>query len=187
MLWLTPLHGSIRAAAPPAAGFTLAQRNKEFVPHLLIIPVGSVVHFPNQDPFFHNVFSLFEGRRFDLGLYEAGTSRDINFPREGVSYIFCNIHPEMSAVVIALSTSYFSAADGNGRFRVQHVTPGTYAVHVWLEGEDPAVLESLTRTVQVKQEDIDLGVMDVPDKPVSRKPHTNKFGLPYQVEDPALY
>ena len=94
----------------PATGktYTLLQKNKRFSPHLLIVPVGSVVHFPNADPFFHNVFSEFEGRRFDLGLYQAGSSKEITFGREGVSYIFCNIHPEMSAVVIALSTPFYS-------------------------------------------------------------------------------
>ena len=63
--------------------------------------MGAVVQFPNHDPFFHNVFSLFEGKRFDLGLYEAGSSRNVSFDRPGISYIFCNIHAEMSAVVIA--------------------------------------------------------------------------------------
>ena len=75
-----------------------------FTPHILVVPVGSVVRFPNADPFFHNVFSLFDGKRFDLGLYEAGSTKEVTFSREGLSYIFCNIHPEMSAVVISLST-----------------------------------------------------------------------------------
>ena len=72
---------------------------------MLVVPVGSVVAFPNRDPFFHNVFSLFEGKRFDLGLYEAGSTRDVLFDKPGVSYIFCNIHAEMSAVVIARGDS----------------------------------------------------------------------------------
>ena len=84
------------------------QKNRVFQPHLLIIPVGSVVQFPNADPFFHNVFSLFDGKRFDLGLYEAGSTKSVTFSREGVSYIFCNIHPEMSAVILTLSTSLYS-------------------------------------------------------------------------------
>ena len=66
-----------------------------FEPHLLIIPLGSTVSFPNLDPFFHNVFSQFNGKRFDLGLYEAGSTRDVRFDHEGVSYLFCNIHPEI--------------------------------------------------------------------------------------------
>src|SRR5207248_4414797 len=85
----------------------LVQKNKTFGPHLVVVQVGSAVEFPNQDPFFHNVFSLFEGKRFDLGLYESGSTRSVVFNRAGVSYIFCNIHPEMSAVVVALNTTYY--------------------------------------------------------------------------------
>jgi plastocyanin len=69
----------------PSGALRLAQHNKSFEPHLLIVPVGSLVEFPNRDPFFHNVFSLFEGKRFDLGLYEAGTTRNVVFDRPGIS------------------------------------------------------------------------------------------------------
>jgi len=87
VIWLNPLHEA--ASQPIAPGsFTLLQKNKMFTPHLLVVPVGSSVAFPNADPFFHNVFSLFDGRRFDLGLYEAGSTRSVVFSREGVSYIF---------------------------------------------------------------------------------------------------
>ena len=88
------------------------QKDKTFTPHLLVIPTGSTVDFPNLDPFFHNVFSEFNGKRFDLGLYESGSSRTVHFDHDGVSYIFCNIHPEMSAVIVTLSTPYFGVSDG---------------------------------------------------------------------------
>ena len=65
-----------------------------------------MVEFPNHDPFFHKVISLFEGKTFDLGLYEAGTSRTVRFDRPGISYLFCNIHPEMRVVVITMGTRY---------------------------------------------------------------------------------
>ena len=89
----------------------LVQKNKSFEPHILVVPAGSMVEFPNRDPFFHNVFSLFEGKRFDLGLYEAGTSRMVRFDRPGISYIFCNIHPEMSAVVITMATPLYAISN----------------------------------------------------------------------------
>ena len=82
---------------------------------MLVVPAGSLVEFPNRDPFFHNVFSLFEGKRFDLGLYEAGTTRTVRFDRPGISYIFCNIHPEMSAVIITVSTPLYAIAKEDGR------------------------------------------------------------------------
>ncbi len=112
VVWLTPADPVVKPAAfrsmqPPR----LVQKNKSFDPHLLVVPVGSVVAFPNHDPFFHNVFSLFEGKRFDLGLYEAGSTRDVHFDKPGIAYIFCNIHPEMSAVVVALDTPYYGISD----------------------------------------------------------------------------
>jgi len=86
VIWLNPLRpGSVAFATH--GNFTLLQKNKMFTPHLLVVPVGSSVAFPNADPFFHNVFSLFDGRRFDLGLYEAGSTRSVVFSRE-VSHIF---------------------------------------------------------------------------------------------------
>src|SRR5438045_5108518 len=109
-----------------AQRLTLTQKGKMFEPHLLVVQVGSVVDFPNRDPFFHNVFSLFDGKRFDLGLYEAGSSRDVRFNKPGISYIFCNIHPEMSAVVISLDTPYYALASPEGELVVPHVPPGKY-------------------------------------------------------------
>src|SRR6202034_2229968 len=117
--------------------------------HLLVVPVGSSVAFPNADPFFHNVFSLFDGKRFDLGLYEAGSTRSVIFSREGVSYIFCNIHSEMSAVVIALGTPFYSIADPQGGFKLEGVPSGDYDLHVWIEGQAQNSLELLTRRVHI--------------------------------------
>ena len=93
VVWLTPVGGAAKPVAfRDGQQLRLVQRNKSFDPHLLVVPVGSVVAFPNHDPFFHNVFSLFEGKRFDLGLYEAGSTREVHFNKPGISYIFCNIH-----------------------------------------------------------------------------------------------
>ena len=112
VVWLTPLKPDGRPAATGHPGpFRLVQKDKMFTPHLLVVPTGTSVEFPNEDPFFHNVFSLFNGQRFDLGLYESGTSRAVRFDREGVSYIFCNIHPEMGAVVLALEYSVLRRLD----------------------------------------------------------------------------
>src|SRR5712691_13440617 len=126
VVWLTPVPGTAIDSAPAAAdtraNLRLTQKNKSFEPHVLVVPAGSAVEFPNRDPFFHNVFSLFEGKRFDLGLYEAGTTRMVHFDRAGVSYIFCNIHPEMSAVVLALKTPYSGISDGAGKISIEHVS-----------------------------------------------------------------
>src|SRR5262249_30507304 len=94
VVWLTPVAGSAAMQHVDAfpTGFRIVQKHKRFEPHILVVPVGSIVEFPNLDPFFHNVFSLFDGKRFDLGLYEAGTTHSVKFDRVGISYIFCNIH-----------------------------------------------------------------------------------------------
>src|SRR5712671_7442148 len=138
VVWLTPVAGD----PPPPSGnalgtMRLTQRNKSFEPHLLVVPAGSAVEFPNRDPFFHNVFSLFEGKRFDLGLYEAGTTRMVHFDRAGISYIFCNIHPEMSAVVITLATPFYAVANGEGQVELPNVPYGRYQLHTWSEGTGP--------------------------------------------------
>ncbi len=184
VFWLKPLQAD--AVHPTTPGnFTLLQKDKMFTPHLLVVPVGSSVSFPNADPFFHNVFSLFDGRRFDLGLYEAGSSRSVLFSREGVSYIFCNIHPEMSAVVISLSTPYSSVADAQGVFHVKDVPQGEYELHVWVEGRRQSSLDSLTRRVHVGGDTSDLGEIGV-GQPEQGK-HTNKFGRPYEADPKPIY
>ena len=179
VIWLKPAQGD--APPMPAGKYMLLQKDKAFTPHLLIVPVGSSVSFPNADPFFHNVFSLFDGRRFDLGLYEAGSTRTVTFSREGVSYIFCNIHPDMSAAVLSLTTSYFSSADSEGAFHIANVPGGDYELHIWVEGRRDDALNHLTRYVRISAGgSTDLGVIEP--GPGEQPTHLNKFGKPYDVE-----
>ncbi len=156
------------------------QKNKRFEPHVLVVPAGTAVEFPNRDPFFHNVFSLFEGKRFDLGLYEAGTMRLVRFDRAGVSYIFCNIHPEMSAVVVALKTPYFSLSDAAGKIAIPHVPPGRYSMQVWAEGASADNLKGLGREVVISSSEHSLGAVRITeDSPPG--PHKNKYGRDYDA------
>lgn len=182
VLWLKPL-AALRSGVLPHAHFTLLQKNRTFQPHLLVIPAGSVVAFPNADPFFHNVFSLFEGKRFDLGLYEAGSTKEVTFSREGLSYIFCNIHPGMSAVVLTLATPFYATADAHGTFLLTGVPPGDYELHLWLEGEAQATLDRLTRRVHVGSGKTDLGLLPLVAEPHPPAAHENKFGQPYAPEE----
>src|SRR6202049_3559614 len=134
VVWLTPIGTtpapqSVRQKASEIP--QLVQKDKSFQPSLLVIPAGGKVEFPNRDPFFHNVFSLFDGKRFDLGLYESGTTRFVQFDKPGISFIFCNIHPQMSAVVISLDTPYYAISDGNGDISIKDVAPGRYQMHVF--------------------------------------------------------
>ena len=184
VIWLNPMRAGVAPTVTPGT-FTMMQKNKMFMPHLLVVPVGSSVAFPNADPFFHNVFSLFDGRRFDLGLYEAGSTRSVIFSREGVSYIFCNIHSDMSAVVIALATPYYGLADQQGVVHVQNVPDGDYELHIWIEGQEQRALDQLTRRVHISGEATDLGTIRS-DHP-NQQPHLNKFGQPYEPDAQPIY
>src|SRR5437870_9046175 len=162
VLWLTPASETPDSPAAEAMQRArLAQHNKSFDPHVVVVPVGSVVAFPNRDPFFHNVFSLFEGKRFDLGLYEAGSTRDVLFDKAGISYIFCNIHPEMSAVVIAVNTPYYGASDKRGEITIPNVPPGRYTLRMWYEAALPDKLDALTREITISESTANLGLLRV--------------------------
>jgi len=183
-LWLTSLDDQpgLRSTAtrPAPQRPRLTQKDKKFDPHILVIPVGTAVEFPNHDPFFHNVFSLFEGKRFDLGLYEAGTSRIVHFDRTGVSYIFCNIHPEMSAVVIALTTPYFGVSDSNGKIRIANVPAGQYSAQVWAEGVSAENLKIVSRDFTISGSEQSLGVFRVVEDSLPAA-HKNKYGRDYDA------
>ncbi len=186
VLWLVPLGDPRPPVFSPGTDYVLLQKNKMFSPHLLVVPVGASVAFPNRDPFFHNVFSLFDGKRFDLGLYESGKTRHVTFSREGVSYIFCNIHPEMSAVVISLTTPLFSVADPSGQFNIAGITEGDYELHLWVEGQSQATMERWTKKVHLSAEYPTLGAFVLPTV-TAAPPHTNKFGQPYAPESSKPY
>jgi plastocyanin len=196
VVWLTPITptpipatGGDAATVVPSlpaspANLQLVQKNKSFEPHVLVVPAGSLVEFPNRDPFFHNVFSLFEGKRFDLGLYEAGTSRTVRFDRPGISYIFCNIHPEMSAVVITLATPLYAIANHDGQVSLPGVPYGHYILHVWSEGMGPENAQPLTREVTIGENTFSLGVIRVPEANGQRIAHKNKYGRDYDEPTP---
>src|ERR1700719_3194799 len=150
VVWLTPVNVMQPVRATERPHYRLVQHNKRFGPGLLVVPVGSVVDFPNADPWFHNVFSLYRGKRFDLGLYQAGAQRSVKFDRVGPSYLFCNIHPEMTGVVLAVDTDWFGISDKAGRFSIPEVPAGRYTVHVWYENATPESLKSLQHAVLIE-------------------------------------
>jgi plastocyanin len=186
VVWLTPADPGAAAPAITPGHFRMAQKDKSFHPHLLVIPLGSTVAFPNLDPFFHNVFSQFNGKRFDLGLYEAGSTRDVHFNHEGVSYIFCNIHPEMSAVIVTLATPWYAIVSNTGELTLHGVPAGSYELHVWAEGVDTQQLEALGRRVRVGEGQEDLGVIRVVSNEAAPA-HKNKFGDDYRPDASTAY
>ena len=126
--------GGGSALASPPKHIVLDQRQLQFKPHVLAVRVGTQVEMPNSDRVFHNVFSFHDGKRFDLGLYPVGTARMVTFDRPGLSRIFCNIHPNMAAYVMAVDSGYFAVSDSSGRFLIEAVPSGTYVYHAWHPG-----------------------------------------------------
>lgn len=181
VVWLTPLGSEGAASAPPANRPMpqIAQLNKSFDPHVLVIQVGTPVQFPNKDPFLHNVFSLFDGKRFDLGFYEAGSSKVVHFDRAGVSFLFCNIHPEMSGAVVAVDTPYFGTSDRTGRVVINNVPDGRYQLNVWYERSLPEDLKANSRTVTISNSTRTLEPVRVVENPNFSLEHKNKYGQDY--------
>jgi len=187
VLSLTPQDPAKRVSLKEApVHATLVQKHKSFSPHLLVVPPGSTVDFPNKDPFFHNVFSLFEGKRFDLGLYESGTTRSVKFDRTGVSYIFCNIHPQMNAIVISLDTPYYAIVGNSGEARIPRVEPGDYQLQVWAEGLNREEMDKLSSRVSVGEAPVRLGTLEIPSSETLAE-HNNKYGRPYDPNSSTPY
>jgi plastocyanin len=185
VVWLSPVAGATveTPRQDPAKIPQLVQKNKSFQPSLLVIPVGGKVEFPNHDPFFHNVFSLFEGKRFDLGLYESGTTRFVQFDKPGVSYIFCNIHAEMSAVIIALNTPYYAISSARGEISIPNVPPGRYRLQVFHTSVPPDNLRTVTREITVAAGATSLGTLTLTESDLEVA-HKNKYGRDYDPPNP---
>jgi plastocyanin len=179
VVWLTSRNGAPATVGSHAGSPQLVQQNKQFEPRLLVVKVGTLVEFPNKDHFFHNVFSLYDGKRFDLGFYEAGSSRSVRFDRLGISYLFCNIHPEMSATVVAVDTQYFGVSDRTGKIAIAGVPDGNYVLHVWWERSLPEELKGLERTVNISSSERALGAVRVVENPKFTLAHKNKYGQDY--------
>lgn len=183
VVWLTPVRPA--ETAPPTRVARLVQKDKRFSPHVIAIQVGTEIEFPNQDPFFHDVFSIYRGKPFDLGLYESGTSRKVRFSQPGVSYIFCNIHPEMSAAVVAVGTPYFAVTTADGSFQIGHLAPGHYKMEIWYELASESELAGLKRDVEVAAGAAPVTVT-LHSSDISA-PHFNKYGQDYAPGKPKSY
>lgn len=110
---------------------TLAQKDQMFVPRVLAIAAGTSVGFPNLDPIFHNVFSLSPVRRFDLGRYPRGHSKQVVFTRPGLVNVYCDIHSSMAAFILVLPHHVFTRPDAQGAFALPELPAGHYVLHVW--------------------------------------------------------
>ncbi len=154
--------------------FKITQKNKTFAPRVLAVPIGSTVSFPNDDLIFHNVFSLSRPNPFDLGLYRDGDSKDRTFTSAAVYRVFCNIHPQMSAIVLVVPTSYITEVDSSGSYRFD-LPVGRYRITAWNERSS----RPITAEVTVGAEAQTVGDLMLDDSQTAEGTHKNKFGQDY--------
>jgi plastocyanin len=122
---------ALQAGAKAMPVTEIVQENRRFVPDTVWIPAGSTVSFPNLDPIFHNVFSLSKPKEFDLGNYPKDHTRTVVFPKPGVVYVNCHLHPNMSAAIIVTPNRFGAKAAADGKFTIADVPRGGYTIVAW--------------------------------------------------------
>jgi plastocyanin len=189
VVWLEPIGAAAAKPSPQVLHARMIQKDKTFTPHVLAIPVGATVEFPNFDPIFHNAFSNYNGKTFDLGLYAPGTSKSVVFSRPGIVRVFCNIHATMSAVIAVLATPYFDVSNRSGGFEIASVPEGEYRLHIFHERATPATLDALDRRVTVNAVAVALPPIAISEAGYLPIPHMNKYGHDYMPppDDNGIY
>ena len=167
---LEPVGKKFKQRAPKKR--IVEQRNREFLPRVIAVPVGSTVTFPNYDPTFHNVFSSSDSKAFDLGLYKGGQAREVTFDKEGVVRIGCNLHANMSAFIIVVAAPHYAISDDQGNFKFASLAPGKYTLRAWSDRSLAPVTQEVT--VKAGANQVSVGVKA--DAPAGPAP--DKFGVP---------
>jgi plastocyanin len=177
VLWLEPVGHP--APAAPSRRAEMIQQNKVFRPHVVAIPLGGIVTFPNFDPIYHNVFSTFSGQPFDLPLYAPKTSKSVTFVKPGIVQVFCNIHSAMNAIIVVVPTPWFALTPATGRFVIDGVPPGEYELHIYHERALPQNLKFLERRITVPDGDFTLPLISISETGFTPAEHVDKHGKPY--------
>ncbi len=128
VIFVDDIEGPFPVPKEPAV---MDQKDLQFIPHVLAVQAGTLVEFPNSDPVSHNVFSISDAKRFNLGLYQSGTARRVKFDRPGVVELLCNVHLEMSAYIVVVKNPYFAQPKADGTFRIENVPPGRHRLRSW--------------------------------------------------------
>ncbi len=160
--------------APAARTADVITEGKDFRPRVTVVPVGSTVRFPNNDPFNHNVFSLSDEGAFDLGLYGRGEAKSTKFTRPAVIRVYCNIHANMAAFVVVRDNALFTQPGGDGSFTLPAVPPGKYLLHVWHERA-----AEVSQPVEVGAQGLSGLDVQLDARGYKFVQHLNKYGQPY--------
>ena len=150
----------------------MEQRDRQFAPRLLVVPVGSTVTFPNFDSVYHNVFSSSEVKPFDLGIYKAGQARQMVFDKVGIVTLSCNLHANMSAHIVVVGAPHYVITDDKGRFTFNSLEPGVYKVLAWSDRSAAPITQEIT----IKPERNQVTLKIKADGPAGARP--DKFGVP---------
>jgi len=165
----------VKPKVPKTIAATITMSHKRFEPHLVVIPVGGTVSFPNEDPIFHNAFSVSGENRFDLDLYKRPKSGIFTFEHPGIVKVFCNIHPQMSAVVVVRDNPFYTKAAQDGTFSIPGVPAGRHTLTAWHE----RVPLTSSAEVVVQSEGRVEGQFTLDASKYKREQQLNKFGKPY--------
>lgn len=180
VVWLEPLDAK-KPPKLPVATEQMLTRGKAIVPHVLAVTVGSAVEFPNDDPIAHNLFSLSPGNAFDLGFYRKGPGKAQKFDKPGTISIYCNVHPNMSAVVYVVGSPYISNVTEQGTFMFKDVPRGKYRLMAANEigGSAQSDLEVPARGSVAGSTSLMLDA-----RSYRSRAHMNKYGKPYKAPAP---
>jgi plastocyanin len=179
VVWLT----GARAEAGRPVQASMATEGKQFLPHLVVAPVGSTIAFPNHDGFKHNVFSLSPEGTFDLGLYGRGEGRTHTFGSAGIIRVYCNVHAQMRGIVRVVPSGLWTKPAADGAFRISEVPPGEYTLHVWHE----RAAEEVTQNVVVREGEDPSVVVILDARGYQQVQHRNKNGKPYESDRSRRY
>jgi hemoglobin len=152
MLWPEGRGGKKRVAKQRI----IEQRGKTFAPHVMAVPVGSTVSFPNFDPIYHNVFSLSKSKPFDLGMYKNGETREVKVDKAGIVRLGCNLHANMSAYLIVVDAPHYVVVDSDGSYSFKSLAPGKYRVQAWNEQSGEPLMASVVIKAGANEDNLDL-------------------------------
>lgn len=135
------------ARSAPARRFAVMdQKDRQFIPHVLVVQTGTAVEFPNSDDVRHHVYSFSPAKQFQLPLYKGSPGSPVVFDKPGVVELGCNIHDRMSAFIVIVDTPHFAKTDTDGRITLRDLPPGTYSVSLWY----PSMREKVPQQQRVR-------------------------------------